>query len=161
MSLEIAFSKLQQYLALCQLHTLALRDALKDIETLGPLSQDQVSENKSLRRILDQFAYRYTRLQDDMGSKLLPALLEALGEDIASLANIDRLNRLEQLGWISSSEEWLDLRRIRNEFTHDYPQNTDEKLQKLTSAFKAAQRLQEIFSELNKKQNKLQRPKVN
>jgi dTDP-4-amino-4,6-dideoxygalactose transaminase len=34
---------------------------------------DYTHLNKEDRRLLDQFAYRYTRLQDDMGVKLVPA----------------------------------------------------------------------------------------
>ncbi|MBS0543668.1 MAG: hypothetical protein JSR40_08025, partial [Proteobacteria bacterium] len=75
---------------------------------------------KDERRLLDQFAYRYTRLQDDMGARLFPAVLRALGEEVAPMPVLDRLARLEQLGWLPSAEQWLELRRIRNEFTHEY-----------------------------------------
>jgi len=40
--------------------------------------------------LLDQFAYRYTRLQDDMGIKLMPAVLKALGEDVALMLHLCR-----------------------------------------------------------------------
>jgi hypothetical protein len=53
--------------------------------------------------LLDQFAYRYTQLQDDMGAKLIPAVLKALGKDIAFLSTLHRFARLEQLGWLASS----------------------------------------------------------
>jgi hypothetical protein len=44
--------------------------------------------------LLDQFAYRYTRLQDGMGARLMPAVLKALGEDIGPMSAIDRFTRL-------------------------------------------------------------------
>lgn len=63
------------------------------------LSQDDYAHlNKVDRRLLDQFAYRYTRLQDDMGARLMPAALKALVEDIGPMSAIDRFARLEQLG---------------------------------------------------------------
>ena len=34
------------------------------------------------------------------------------------MPTIDRLNRLEQVGWLPSAEEWTDLRRIRSEFLY-------------------------------------------
>lgn len=101
--------------------------------------------------MLDQFAYRYTRLQDDLGAKLMPAVLRALQEDIASLSMLDRLNRLEQLGWLPSAEEWGDLRRVRNEFAHDYPDTVDERFDRLHLALTAAQRLLEILVEFEQK----------
>ncbi|MFZ5595222.1 MAG: hypothetical protein ACOY4D_13390 [Pseudomonadota bacterium] len=83
--------------------------------------------SKEDRRLLDQFAYRYTRLQDDMGARFMPAALRAMDEEIAAMPMVDRLNRLEQLGWLPSAEGWLDLRRIRNEFAHDYPETPQER----------------------------------
>ena len=91
---------------------------------------------KEDRRLLDQFAYRYTRLQDDMGARLIPAVLRALGEEITAMPMLDRLSRMEQLGWLPDAEEWADLRRIRNEFAHDFQKrwrsaSSDCKLQPL------------------------------
>jgi hypothetical protein len=134
--------RLQQVLHLCQRHRSALSDALGIIQ--GEFTLDRVTltqPSRYQRQILDQFAYRYTRLQDDMGARLLPAVLLALGEDIAPMAVVDRLNRLEQLGWLPSADEWLALRKIRNEFAHEYPERPDEYMQKFTLAVNAAQRL--------------------
>ena len=105
--------------------------------------------DKTTRRILDQFAYRFTRLQDDMGNILLPAILKNMAEDTHSMAAIDRFNRLEQLKWLQSSEEWLELRRVRNEFTHDYPEHSSERSSKLREAIRVAHRLLEIFEEIS------------
>jgi hypothetical protein len=71
---------LQHSLALCQGHADALQDALHDIKVRGMGVNDYAHLGKEDRRLLDQFAYRYTRLQDDMGAKLVPALLKALGK---------------------------------------------------------------------------------
>jgi len=58
--------------------------------------------SKEDRRLLDQFAYRYTRMQDDMGARLVPAILRALGEEVSAMSTLDRLDRLEQLDWLPS-----------------------------------------------------------
>lgn len=144
--------RVKQNLEVCQSHADALKDAQEDLERRPPLGQEDLVEiSKDLRRILDQFAYRYTRLQDDMGSRLLPSILQASGEEITKLSNIDRLNRLEQLEWLTSANEWLGLRGIRNEFTHDYPESAEEKLQRLNAGFQAAKRLTEILDAIKKK----------
>ena len=76
---------LQHTFAVCQGHADALQDALQDMQ-LRALSADEYSVlSKADRRLLDQFAYRYTRLQDDMGARLVPAVLKALGEDVAPM----------------------------------------------------------------------------
>lgn len=106
---------LQQILGVCQGHADALADALQDMQLRGLSAEDYSHLSKEDRRLLDQFAYRYTRLQDDMGARLMPNVLKALGEDIGPMSAIDRYARLEQLGWIASADEWLALRQVRNQ----------------------------------------------
>ncbi len=98
---------LQQILGVCQGHADALADALQDMQLRGLSAEDYSHLSKEDRRLLDQFAYRYTRLQDEMGARLMPNVLKALGEDIGPMSAIDRYARLEQLGWIASADEWL------------------------------------------------------
>lgn len=43
------------------------------------------------------------------------------------------------------------LRRIRNEFTHDYPEAADKRYERLQLALSSAQRLNEIFLSLEQK----------
>lgn len=112
---------LQQAYRVCCVHDEALRDALVDLRQRRLTIADLDVLGKDDRRLLDQFASRYTRLQDDMGARLIPAVLRALGEDIAAMPMLDRLNRMEQLAWLPNAEQWSELRRIRNEFAHDYP----------------------------------------
>jgi DNA primase len=135
--------------AACRAHADALRDALADLTLRQLTSHDLEHPAKTDRRLLDQFAYRYTRLQDDMGARLMPATLRALGEDIAPLSMLDRLNRLEQIEWLPSADEWSDLRRVRNEFTHDYPEALTEQYSRLCHALASAQRVLEILDHLS------------
>ncbi len=137
---------LEQALTIVRIHRQALAEALDDLQQ-RPLGIAQLQNlSKADRRLLDQFAYRYTRLQDDMGIKLMPAILRILQEDVARMSMLDRLNRLEQLGWLPSAEEWADLRRVRNEFAHDYPDTVAERFERLQLARAAAQRLLEILA---------------
>jgi hypothetical protein len=107
--------------------------------------------SKADRRLLDQFAYRYTRLQDDMGARLMPTVLKALGEDIGPMSAIDRFTRLEQLGWLASADEWLALRQVRNQFAHDYPDSAPERFERLQAATQAASQLLAIMMKLSNK----------
>ena len=142
---------LQRSLALCQGHADALQDALQDIHALALDVDDYTTLSKQDRRLLDQFAYRYTRLQDDIGVKLLPAVLKVLGEDVALMSAIDRFARLEQLGWLTSADDWQTLRQIRNQFTHDYPNNPTERFQLWQAAVHAAEQLRTVLSSFQSK----------
>ncbi len=141
MTLETEKVALQHALELCRGHAAALGDALADIDQRSWGASDLDHLAKADRRLLDQFAYRYTRLQDDMGHRLIPAALRALGEEIGPMPMLDRLNRLEQLRWLPSAEEWTELRRIRNEFTREYPEASRERLERLELATHSARRL--------------------
>ena len=138
---------LQHTFAVCQGHADALQDALQDMQ-LRALSADEYSVlSKADRRLLDQFAYRYTRLQDDMGARLVPAVLKALGEDVAPMSALDRFGRLEQLGWLPSADEWMALRQVRNQFTHDYPNSPAERFERLQAATQAARQLLAVMAQ--------------
>lgn len=67
---------------------------------------------------VEAFVSRFSRLQDTLGDKLLPALLTALGERSASV--MDNLDRAERLGLIASAEQWLAMRSLRNQMVHEY-----------------------------------------
>jgi hypothetical protein len=146
---------LQQIYALCQGHAQALQDALQDM-ALRALTPAQYSQpSKADRRLLDQFAYRYTRLQDDMGTRLMPAVLKALGEEVAPMSAIDRFARLEQLGWLPSADAWAALRQIRNQFTHDYPDDAVERFERLQAATAAAGQLLTVMEQFDERICKL------
>lgn len=151
MKLNAEIQRLAQALAACTAHRRALNEALEDLRTQPIVVDDLAQPGKEIRRLLDQFAYRYTGLQDDMGASLMPATLAALGEPTASLPVVDRLNRLEQLEWLPSADEWGDLRRIRNEFAHDYPETPEARLEHLRVAIAAAHRALDILAEFEQR----------
>ena len=137
--------------AVCQTHAETLTDALQDLQLRALTLDDYSHLGKEDRRLLDQFAYRYTRLQDDMGARLMPAVLKALGEDIGPMSAIDRFTRLEQLGWLGSADEWLAMRHVRNQFAHDYPDSATERFERLQAAALAARQLVAIQQQFTNK----------
>jgi len=142
---------LRQTYTLCSTHLDALKDALQDLDLRELTAPDLGNLSRQDRRLLDQFAYRYTRLQDDMGARLFPSVLRALGENIPAMSMLDRLDRMEQLGWLPAADEWADLRRIRNEFTHEYPESAIDRFERLDLALKSAHRLVEIIESVGEK----------
>lgn len=132
---------LEHVRTVCQGHADALSEALQDMQLRTLRVEDYAHLSKEDRRLLDQFAYRYTRLQDDTGARLMPTVLKAMGEDVAPMSAIDRFARLEQLGWLRSADEWLTLRQVRNQFAHDYPESPAERFERLQAATQAAQKL--------------------
>lgn len=86
-----------------------------------PFTPERVAaldHDPELAERVDAFVSRFGRLQDTLGDKLLPTLLSALGENPAP--KIDMLDRAERLGLIQSSDQWMQLRRLRNQMIHEY-----------------------------------------
>jgi hypothetical protein len=67
---------------------------------------------------LDAFVSRFGRLQDTLGDKLLPQLLDAMAERTG--ATLENLDRAEKLGWLESADTWLVVRKLRNQMVHEY-----------------------------------------
>jgi hypothetical protein len=141
----------QQIHAVCLGHVEALTDALQDMQTRALNPEEYGNLSKADRRLVDQFAYRYTRLQDDLGARLMPAVLNALSEDVRSMSAVDRFGRLEQLGWLPSADQWLALRQVRNQFAHEYPDSSVERFERLQMATEAARQLLSIVELFNQK----------
>lgn len=78
----------------------------------------RLEDQPALADCVEAFVGRFGRLQDTLGDKLLPALLAALGERVASVA--DNLDRAERLGLIDSADAWFTMRALRNQMVHDY-----------------------------------------
>ena len=88
-----------------------------------------LEENDENSEMLDAFVARYSRLQDTLGDKLLPALLRASLEKTGS--QLDNLLRAEKLGWIESTESWVELRELRNRLVHEYMETASDMLEAL------------------------------
>lgn len=71
-------------------------------------------------------------MQDTLADKFLPALLDAMAEPRG--AAVENLDRAEKLGWLDSTDNWLDIRKLRNQMVHAHT----EDLVILSSALRAA-----------------------
>ena len=71
-------------------------------------------------RLLDQILYRFSKLQDAVGERLIPATLASLAEPFEDRPMRDRLDRLEGLGWLDALQ-WLEWRGVRHRLAHEYP----------------------------------------
>jgi len=78
----------------------------------------QLETDHDLAERVEAFVGRFGRLQDTVGDKLLPLLLDALGEKTSAV--IDNLDRAERLGLLKSADEWMTIRNLRNQMVHEY-----------------------------------------
>ena len=94
-----------------------MESVLPEIKEWLPLKKEDFNDTEKVKTI-DSFIYRFIKIQDRMGEKLFPAVLQALMEYEESMPFIDILNRLEKLKLLPSADEWIDFRNLRNTLTH-------------------------------------------
>jgi hypothetical protein len=145
-------NKLKQQLEICRIHADRIGIALKHIEPLLPLSTEK-TENFSDEQLgfLELLTSRIGKLQDAMGMHIFPITLELLGEKNEQQSMLDRLNRLEKLGFIEQASFWQYLRNLRNELTHEYENDLEKQTSKINHAIKAANELLDVWGVFIKK----------
>lgn len=93
---------------------------------------------------LESFGAKFGRMQDTMVDKLIPTLLQMVGEQTG--AAIDNLGRLERLGLVHSVDAWLQMRRLRNRLVHEYMDRPDDLAPALERACEFTDRMHEDFN---------------
>lgn len=129
-----------------------MQHALESIEDKLPLTGQQLAslDDDSIQA-LDQFVLRFGRLQDAIGARLLPATLAVLQEPYEDRPMIDKLNRLEKLGYLESSDQWQQLRVLRNRFINDYPDDPEKNAALLNLAIQSVDDVTEILNRIKEK----------
>lgn len=78
------------------------------------------------RAILDAYLKRFSSIQDFLGSKIFSLLLDVAGINCSKMSEVLYYIEKEQI--IDSLDSWIELREIRNELEHDYPEELEEAL---------------------------------
>ncbi len=118
------------------LHISRGKNAKDEIIKWGELSP-QVFNDAEKVKTLDSFIYRFIKLQDLIGQKLFRSYLDTVGELQDDMSFLDVLDKLEKLHIIGESDQWFSFRRLRNELTHEYPDNEAEILEGIILALDA------------------------
>ena len=152
MSSPVATLRLQDAWRECERNAYHLQRALGQLRPVLPLSGGQFQALTDAQiQTLDQFILRFTKLQDAMGGHLFPAILDYLQEPFEERPMLDKLNRLEKLGYIPSAETWGNARSIRNKFAHDYPDDPEKNAALVNLAIETAQDLMSALSDIEKR----------
>ena len=143
-------SFLAYYANIADIQSTRLKDALIQVNKLLPLSAAVLANLPTDKlAFLDMMTTRFGKLQDIIGSKIFPIILNLLEED--AVAFIDKLNKLEKLGYIDDATWWIELREIRNKIAHDYPDDHDLICSHISAVIVKAAELIEFWQKLKTK----------
>ena len=140
--LEIEQIKLLKYFKECDKHIQRIEEAYEDMKNIIPLTVEQYkSLSKDEVQDIDQYIFRFSKLQDTMGDKIFKIILKQYDGHIDNITFLDVLNRLEKYCCISSAKERSYLGKLRNELAHQY----DDEAQEMTQAINALLTQKEII----------------
>lgn len=143
---ELGRTKVQKALKECELHLKRMSYARRKLAPLMPLDeQAYLALSEESIESLDQYIFRYIKMQDAMGERLFRQMLDLLEEPARSQPFLDKLNRLEQLGAINSKESWLKLRNLRNLLTHEYEDDAVSMSQVINQVYNAFPEVEAIY----------------
>lgn len=118
------------------LHAERLTYAMEHIKPKIPITWEMIANlSKEDLLFFELFSSRFSKLQDFMGNQLFPHVLKISGEQIDAMTFIDKLNKLEKLELLLSAEQWMDLRQVRNNLAHEYPDHPELTAEAFNEAF--------------------------
>ena len=118
-------SIISENIEVARIHLKRIKEAGREITEKNLLTKLNTEDFETVKTI-DTFVFRFIKLQDYMGQKLFKRFLDAIGEFYENMSFIDMLDKLEQLDIITSADEWMKIRKLRNKITHDYPDELKE-----------------------------------
>jgi len=130
----------------CNSHLSRLTRSYGLIREFFPLSEETLkscSEEKIEH--LDQFIYRFTKLQDAMGTRLLPTIYSYLKNEIRPVPFIDILSGLEKFEVLTSENDWQFFRNLRNYLAHDYPESAAQTVLTLNTLFSNWDKMENLY----------------
>ena len=127
-------------------HLNTLDEALTDWQASPALDLAELETDRDKLRILDQVLFRFSKLQDALGVRLIPATLASLSEPFEDWPMITRLNRLEKLGFLCV-DDWLSWRETRNRLAHEYPDHPETRFAAIQASVIAARALAACYRE--------------
>lgn len=153
------FDSLQSFIETGDIHAGRLDVALQHISHLLPFQPSGLQKfTADELGHLEMMTSRFAKLQDLLGAKIFPLLLEALQEGRSEDSALDRLHKLEKLGILPSTHEWIMMRELRNHVTHEYPDNPALMAANLNKIVTYAKNLLAFWAKLKAKIATLQQP---
>lgn len=141
--------KLDKIIFECNNHIDRMNKAHAKLKSLFPLTEDKYKTlDDDKISYLDQYLYRFSKLQDSIGQKLFKAVLEYKKEEISNKSFIDIINRLEQLEYLQDVDTWFLLRDTRNQLAHDYEDDVEELLNIINKIFEKKELLEKYYIDI-------------
>jgi len=139
--LQKRFEKLEKHYVALKEYKYLIDDLLKETNIYEQFIFNTLKPEK--RAILDAYLKRFASLQDFLGAKIFSLLLDISGINHTKMSEV--LSNIEKENIIDSLENWIELRDIRNELEHDYPEELEEALADLKFCVDSFEKLENYY----------------
>lgn len=119
--------RLESYFSEAQKHIQLIQDA-REVITLPIVDYEKLSKIEKFA--INTLIFRFSKLQDLIGSKIFRAFLEFNKFDTEEKSFLVILKEVEKEG-IVDIDTWDEFRKIRNHVAHEYPGDEEEALQSI------------------------------
>ena len=142
--------KLEHHLQESDIHIERLKSVVKTLESVYPFTIDSLeSISLELQDKLDVLAFRFSKLQDLLGSKIFREYLVFLQYPVEGKNFLELLKELEKEN-IIDIDRWSEFRGVRNSISHDYPFEESEKVDAINYLIKNVSYLVYITQDIRK-----------
>ena len=107
-----------------------------------------LAHEPALAEKVEAFASRFSRLQDQLGEKLLPRYAAMVGESPKTF--LDTLAFAEKAELLSNADAFIAARRLRNALVHEYMQDAEMFLESLLAAQEACGLFFELLDRISR-----------
>lgn len=144
--LELQYARLQSAIQQCDIHLQRLESARARLNPVLPLTLEKYrSLPEDTVTLIDQLVYRFIQLQDTIGTKIVPEIYLLISGAETPAPFLDQLNTLEKSSALTSVNKWLELRTLRNQLTHEYPDQPELYSAVLSTLFSAIPEITGIY----------------
>jgi hypothetical protein len=145
-------NELSESLKIAEIHVKRILEALSRIQCLIPFDNKRVSDIDVEDLVwIELLVSRFGKLQDLLGKTIINAFLISVEEFSETSTLLDRINQLERMHIVESTQLWKDMRKVRNHIAHEYPDEPDLTAKCLNEIVTLTPKLIEIFENIKKR----------
>jgi len=142
------YEKLKSSVSEQERNFIHIHHALEKLTPYLPIGSEH-PDDKDVVEHIDQMIFRFMKIQDGIGRRLIPLIVEAIEADTSEMTFIDKLNRLEKFGLMEPGE-WNIYRKIRNDLMHTYPEEKEALLEAINEAVAIIPRLEQTYQKIRR-----------
>ncbi len=135
------FSKLEKHYITLKEYKVLIVELLKEKNIYEQFTFNTLPPQE--KAILDAYLKRFSSIQDFLGSKIFSSLLDIAGINGSKMSEV--LYHMEREQIIDSLENWIELREVRNELEHDYPEELEEALRDLKFCIDSFEKIESYY----------------